>query len=108
MWLSQSETCLPHNSFEARYVCIQNSTPEFGQAVVSPPGVIVPGWARSLLHQSLNHELLEVVVESTGPQLVLLIRLTGHLPHDPVSVTDLRRKTKQNVKSCRSEGQERP
>jgi len=70
MRLSQSETCLPHNSFEARYVRLKHSTPEFGETLS------IAAW---------------------GHRPVLLIRLTGHLPHESRTRDGLPRKDKSRM-----------
>ncbi len=54
--------------------------------IVTTAGVFVTTGTTRFLYQTLVHHLLEIVIEGTGPNLVLTLRLLNDLPHDGVPV----------------------
>ena len=74
---------------------------ERGESKIAAARIVMRRRLRRFLHQSLGHELVEVVVKCAGAEFVLALRLAGDLLHDPVTVPVFTGQGEQNVERRR-------
>jgi hypothetical protein len=87
----------PDNTFQPVHLRGEHTTAECAQAVIAPPWICVSGTTTDLLDEFLFDEFLEIIVQSSGTELIRPVGLTYDLLHDAVPVEILSCERQQDV-----------
>ena len=87
----------PKHAFQALNLGGNDAVSQRRQAVIPTTWIVVVP-AVKFLDKAMVEKLLEVVIERTGAELVVIVRLARDLLHDPVAVTIFIGKRNQDMK----------
>jgi len=84
----------------------ENAASQRAEPVITPTRILVIEPPADLLHHSLFHQPLQVVVQGARPKPVAPLRLPSDLLHDAVAMQIFTGERKQNVQHGRSQREE--
>jgi hypothetical protein len=96
------------NLFEAGHFRGEDGAANAGEAIVAAARVAIVGGsgAAGFFDQAVAEQFFEIVVESSGAEFVLSLRLASDFLHDAVAVQVFGSEGQQNVKFGRGQGEE--
>ncbi len=94
---TQTKARFPNHPFQPSDFRRQHTAARRSQTIVAAARIVSGSGRIRLFHQSLRHQLLEIVVKRAGADLVPAFGLPRNLLHNAVAVAILRSQREQNV-----------